>query len=162
MGEHSGQTLFLVSKRINPVLLLLLLSGCVADSSNKALPEDLLPDPAQIASIQVIEYSPVGENEQGGYLIAPEYWKPILDALSPAKRDHSPAAWQVLGSLAIELKNGRSFHLSLYELSDSPPGAFSAGPTNKDRVYYRGGDSKRLREAMQAAYEATKQDIYNK
>jgi hypothetical protein len=133
-------------------IFVLLNTGCSA-----ATHKNPVPVPGEIATMQLSEYYVAGE-ERGPFVIPPEHWKPILDALTPATWDPEPAPWQVLGSLEIKDKKGRSIHVSLYDLFEvSPPGAFSAGPTFEDRVYFRGGDSNRLRKALRAAYDRIEQ-----
>ena len=62
----------------------------------------------------------------------------ILAALTPSERDSWPCKWMVLADLDLRTKGGQSCYVGLYSLRDEPVGAFSAGPSFEERVYYRG------------------------
>jgi hypothetical protein len=112
-----------------------------------------LPDVADIADMKATYYEREGEDEIKFQVPRP-YWGEILNALLPAQLDRRPAAWVVLGQLDITLENGRLFVVRLFSVHPGP-GAFASGKTFEQRVYYRGGETAKLKEALKAAYEAT-------
>jgi hypothetical protein len=77
------------------------------------------------------------------------HWAQLLTALRPARRDNYPASWQVLGTLKLTCKGHKQFLVELFNTDG--PGAFAAGETFESRVYYRGGDSAKLKEALKQA-----------
>jgi hypothetical protein len=87
--------------------------------------------------------------------VPPESWKDILASLLPARKDDRPAEWVVLGSLEITGKDKESLTVWLFTTSQDP-GAFAAGKTWEQRVYYRGGKTADLEKALQAARERAK------
>ncbi len=101
--------------------------------------------------IEGIEYRDPATKERAKFTVPREHWDKIFATLQPARRDNFPAKWVIIGELQIACKGGRSFHVSLFDLRDGRPGAFAAGETHEKRVYYRGGDSVRLKEALRAA-----------
>ena len=110
----------------------------------------LLPDAADIRSLNASFY----DREKGAtvaFQVPREHWKAIFSALQPAQRDGNPAKWVGLGELEFKLASGDSYLVWLYNLADSEPGAFSAGPTFESRVYYRGGNSSDLERALAEA-----------
>jgi hypothetical protein len=86
--------------------------------------------------------------------IAAGHWPKILAAMQPARRDQDPAKWAGLGLLRIRTNDGRTVRLELYETDDGP-GAFSVYEQSDSRVYYRGGDTEQLRQAL---YDAQASD----
>lgn len=90
------------------------------------------------------------------FTVTQSSWSKIRDALMPARHDCSPARWQWLGELEIKTKEGGRVYIWLFFLPEGP-GAFAAGRTWEQRTYYRGGDSAKLKQALQAAYEASGQ-----
>ena len=107
------------------------------------------PELSEIASIDASFYERALEREVD-FAVPPEHFKPIFDSLTPAQYDDNPAKWVVLGELKIQLKDGKPFQVFLYRTGD-PPGAFSSGANHQSRTYYRGGDSEKLRAALNAA-----------
>ncbi|MBL8822640.1 MAG: hypothetical protein JNJ77_08645 [Planctomycetia bacterium] len=102
------------------------------------------PLPA-LNDISRIEYvSSTGKHE-----IADKHWPAIWESLLPARRDSSPAKWIVMGDLDITLKNGNSYHISLFSVEGV--GAFAAGTNFESRTYYRGGNSKQLKQSLDQA-----------
>jgi hypothetical protein len=90
------------------------------------------------------------------FTVPQQHWDQIFGALLPAQFDPLPPGWWILGQLDIRLKNGRPFVVMLGRVS--PGGAFAAGETIERRVYYRGGDSTKLQEALRAAYKASQEE----
>lgn len=126
------------------MFLLMGLTGCNSNA-------DPLPKVKSIDRMTATSYQ---DQKDTQFDVPQEHWESILDALRPAKRDRSPAKWWGLGRLDIKLKGGRSLVVMLYRTHDGP-GAFAAGGTFAQRVYYRGGDSEKLEKAFRAAYSAS-------
>lgn len=99
-------------------------------------------------------YHDVESDEERVFEVPNGHWKLIFAALSPANRDKAPASWESIGRLEIVMKDGGPFHVSLYSVGKGP-GAFAAGNTFRERVYYRGGKSDDLVKALRAAYKAS-------
>ena len=103
---------------------------------------------------RVVATVPVGDGGKKVRFDLPAgYWARVRAALSPATRDRDPAKWVGLGSLDVTRRDGQIVHVALYR-SPEPPGAFAAGPTFQDRVYYRGGDSDELLRVLVEAHQA--------
>ena len=114
-----------------------------------------LPDLPDVRNIQASYFD--REKETKVTFQAPrEHWHAIFSALLPARRDRSPAKWAGLGDLQLTLSNGDSYQVSLYSLGEET-GAFSSGPTFERRVYYRGGNSTALEQALAEAYRASEE-----
>jgi hypothetical protein len=79
-------------------------------------------------------------------------WTAIRQTLLPSRLDADPAAWEWMGSAEFTLQGDEPYRVELYYTSKSP-GAFAAGKTFADRVYYRGGDSSDLYKALDAAFQ---------
>ena len=91
------------------------------------------------------------------FIVPPDHWRPILAALVPARKDENPAKWIAMGSLQIVRKDGSSWSVSLFGV-DGPLGAFAAGRNRKERVYYRGGQTDALKEALTEAFVASEEE----
>jgi hypothetical protein len=63
----------------------------------------------------------------------------------------------ILGQLDMRLKNGGPYFIMLASLRQREGGAFAAGEAFDRRVYFRGGDSTKLKEALGAAYKASQE-----
>ncbi len=112
-----------------------------------------LPDVEDVRSIEASFY----DREQRTnvtFQVPREHWNAIFSALLPARRADDAAKWPGLGRLQFKLANGDSYLVSLYNPS-SEVGAFSAGPTFERRVYYGGGNSRDLEQALTEAFRAT-------
>jgi hypothetical protein len=110
------------------------------------------PLPAPEGVDRLIASGHFGPNrEHVKFEIPVEQWPRIRAAMQLPKRDFSPAKWLSIGSLDITTRQGREYHVELYQTQESL-GAFSAGPTFERRAYYRGGDSEKLAREMEAAY----------
>jgi hypothetical protein len=146
--ELAMRTDYLTTPRSWPrTAVLLLVAVVLVGCDNQA---DPLPAVSDIDSIEA------RTSEGVRFDVPKKHWVPILDAMRPARKDNDPAKWQVLGELNIRLKGGKSLFVALYTTSKWS-GAFSAGRTFKERVYYRGGDSAKLKQTFQAAYAASQQ-----
>lgn len=82
----------------------------------------------------------------------------IFAALEPAVLDPMPSKWIGLGDMKMTLSGGRRFQVDFYELAPTEQGAFSAGETYEQRIYYRGGSSQKLLDALRAAYDVAGED----
>ena len=111
-----------------------------------------LPPLNEIDAMQAAAY--IGGDERHVRFPVPrEKWPEILDALTPAEKDDHPAKWQTMGELLIAKHSGRWIIVELFLLPEQP-GAFCI-KTISGRTYCRGGDSAKLRAAVEAAYEAS-------
>ncbi len=117
--------------------------------------EGSLPKTSDLRTMRAV-YHDFKAGEEREFEVPRGHWKLIFAALSPANRDKAPASWESLGRLEIVKKGGDPFHVSLYAVGKGP-GAFAAGKTFRERVYYRGGKSDDLVKALRAAYEASRE-----
>lgn len=82
------------------------------------------------------------------------HWPGILATLSPSQHDREPAAWQGLASLEIRTVDAKTVIIEVYDLGDEPIGAFAVdSPPPHGRRLYRGGNTRRFKEALIAASE---------
>lgn len=91
--------------------------------------------------------------EAVSYSVPQSYWKAIYDELRPVRVDHDAQTWLVLGTLDLTCADGRAISIDLFYISEGP-GAFAIGRTRESRVYYRGGDSIKLRQTVMDAVRA--------
>ena len=129
---------------------------------------------AQEAGLDLVEISPNAEppvcklldfgkykyqeqKKQVEFTVPREHWNAIVSALTPAQKDSHPAKWVGMGELRFQLANGNPWVVTLYE-GDGDRGAFSAGPNWDQRVYYRGGNTAELQNAMAAAFQTAAQN----
>jgi len=108
-----------------------------------------LPDRADISAMAVTQWVR-NTRHMPDFDVPEDCWDEILAALSPAEYERFPKKWEILGQLQIETKSGGTWCVGLYRTDDAV-GAFSSGPTFEDRRYYRGGNSKRLAQALEKA-----------
>jgi hypothetical protein len=116
---------------------------------------DPLPKITDIESMKASYFDPA-QKAVVQFTVPQPHWSKIRDALAPARRDDNPARWKVLGDLEIKKKGSGQVHVSLYSTS-ADAGAFAMAAAGKQRVYYRGGQSAKLKQALRAAYEASRQ-----
>jgi hypothetical protein len=112
-------------------------------------PNPPLPPASEIESMQALV-----SKDEARFTVPREHWQPIFDALLPATRDRNPSKWQVLGELEVVTRGGERRTVWLYQLGQGP-GAFAVGEDWDRRVYYRGGETAELREALEAARKAS-------
>jgi len=93
-----------------------------------------------------------GHRDRPGIEVSEKQWKDILAALSPSEYGPFPCKWQILAAIEIHTKQNELVWLGTYNLPSEPIGAFSVGPTPNERTYRRGGNSDRLKEALEKAY----------
>ncbi len=140
------------------ILCVLLIVVCVVVGTRAFLLWRLsprpFPDVADIARIEA-EFYDSKSQKNVTFLVPKSHWSALLSAMLPAEKDDHAAKWEGLGTLQLALINGSSFHISLYERS-TDPGAFAAGPTVEQRIYYRGGSSSALKKALLEAWAASK------
>jgi hypothetical protein len=111
----------------------------------------------QLSEIQRIE-AQIDDPESGKVVtfeVPRSHWEAIFSAMLPARKDDHAMKWVMPGSMNLRLKNGNSYYIGLYSVSDDL-GAFSAGPSHESRVYYRGGNSSALEKAVADAFKASK------
>jgi len=111
---------------------------------------DPLPPLADVESIEIDCDEPSSMGQPFKFVVPPEHWKNVLDALRPAFRDDNPAKWVWLGKATITRKAANPAMVFLFEVSEGP-GAFAVGKKWEDRIYYRGGDSAKLKTAIESA-----------
>jgi hypothetical protein len=138
---------------ISITLLAAAAATCAAD---RVLPaaDNKLPAASDIREMVIVDHR---TNPKGAKRVTvPASHIPMIWAkLQPAAVDNSPADWKVMGyDLELTLKNESELRVWVYAVTGAP-GAFSAGPTFKERTYYRGGNSQQLREAITAALKET-------
>lgn len=136
---------------IGSILLILICAIWLAVRPRDSRPH--LPDAADVRSIEASYYNRE-RNVQVAFQVPREHWNAIFSGLRPAQRVDEPEKWPGLGSLEFKLMNGDSYLISLYNPSHLS-GAFSAGPTWESRVYYRGGNSSDLEQALAEAFKST-------
>lgn len=112
-----------------------------------------LPDAKQVKSVSIKFDHPKLDDVE--FTATPDDWRAIRAALLPARRDPNPADWEWAGTVKIVRKDAQPFRVELYT-TRKDPGAFAAGKTYKQRVYYRGGKTAALSKAVNAAYEKSK------
>ncbi len=146
--------------------LLLLLLWAILDALIFAAFGDLVwwpatgypfPEPSQIASMHVVSWhDPNRASGRGSWKfdIPEQFWSGVIDGLSPSQRDKHPLKWTLNGEIEVVLKNDDRFVVDVYYLGGRGAGAFSAGPTFKSRVYYRGGKSDRIAQVIREAHSA--------
>lgn len=124
--------------------LLLIVAGC----SNQGP----LPSITDIKSMSAVEFNvETGQNIK--FDIPQEHWSAVTSALLPATLDRNPAKWQIIGKLEIVTQGGVKQTVWLFH-KDEAPGAFAIVEDKDRRVYYRGGDSAKLVDALKVARKA--------
>jgi hypothetical protein len=99
----------------------------------------------------VVVVNPYTPKDRLRVAIAATHIPKVWAQLQPAAVDNHPYKWEVLDyDLEVTLENGTVLTVWLFNMP-TPPGAFAAGPTWEKRTYYRGGNSQRLREAIETA-----------
>ncbi len=100
-----------------------------------------------------------GDRKIPAFEIPEKHWDAVLAALSPSRPDPAPAAWVHLCGLDVRTRANRNYAVDVYWLQhdDEPeePGAFGISVDGK-RMYFRGGKSVQLRDAIAAAYDQSK------
>jgi hypothetical protein len=86
------------------------------------------------------------------FAISERDWPALIAGMTPSEYDPRPAAWPALAKVIIVGKDGKTISLCTYALEDYAVGAFSIS----DRAYYRGGNTKSLKNAMLKAYSNAK------
>jgi hypothetical protein len=127
----------------------------VASAASAREKKSPLPDAAHVKTISIEFDHPTLDDVE--FTATPEDWKAIRATLLPATPDQKPAKWEWLGTVRMIQKDNQPFRVELYTTSKDP-GAFAAGKTYKQRVYYRGGKTAELVRAVHAAYERFKKN----
>lgn len=87
------------------------------------------------------------------------HWRSILQSLSPARVDSTPAKWEGLGVLEITTKQGTTVVVDLWSLDGDRPGAFAVRQKDGSRTYYRGGSTKALVDSIRRAHSEFRKSI---
>lgn len=110
---------------------------------------DPLPTVAGIETMEA-DYFDTTTRNQIKLPIPQAHWERVFATLRPTRRDNHPAKWVMLGELRITSRGGRPFIVILFDVQGEV-GAFAAGETWDKRVYYRGGDSVKLKQSLRDA-----------
>jgi len=111
----------------------------------------VFPPASSITSMEAKVFDSLGTNDRV-FLVPANLYQEVLSALSPSRYDRFPAKWQILGDLRIRTVEVESIQVFLFDLSNQEVGAFAAGPDWESRQYCRGGNSARLRAALEKAF----------
>ena len=114
-------------------------------------PRYSLPRPDDVLSMKVLGFFD-GLGYRPEIEVSEKHRKEILAALSPSEYDPSPRKWQILAAIEIQTKHNQRYRVDAYDRFHEPIGAFSVGPTFEERTYRRGGNSGRLKKAIEEAY----------
>ena len=144
-------TSFIQMTHAGPSTLLLITLAICAAGCRSAPAEDPLPQTSGIRGIKATYFDPTTKVKRE-FDVPRSHWATILSAMKPNHPDHQPADWMVLGDLRITRSDGNPFFVGIYSVR-SGEGAFSAGPSFDERLYYRGGSTPDLVSALNAAYE---------
>lgn len=116
-----------------------------------------IPNVAEITSLRFSVWD--SASQQAVSLEIPrEHWQSILQALLPATVDPRPTKWIEVGIMDITTKSGEPLWFRLGEMPRGP-GAFATYSRQSGSVYYRGGNSRELKAALQAAREAARSSL---
>ena len=154
IGDSSSAT----KRRVLIVLSLILAAAVLATGGVFFMHRSARPFPeaAEIERIEASVIDPVS-NKHVKFEVPRSHWDAIFSAMLPSKEDAHPMKWAGFGHVDLNLKRGSAFRIDLFS-SDAAVGAFSAGPTYESRIYYRGGDSTRLKEAIAGALKASREN----
>jgi hypothetical protein len=124
------------------LILMAIATGCVANQK--------VPAAADIQKMVVVVRK--SNHKDDKRVVVPTSHIPkIWATIQPAEVDKFPLKWKFMGyDLEITTKQGKKLKVWLF-FRGNPPGAFAVGPVWKERTYFRGGDSQRLRMAIKAA-----------
>ena len=124
-----------------------------------SIPWYALPELDEVVSIRVewFAYDPNDRSKDiaEGFDVPQEFWPEIYACLTPAEHDSHAAKWQTLGYMTAAKNDGQRVAVYLFYIPKGK-GAFSVGPENGGRTYYRGGDSAQLQAVLRRAYDAVK------
>jgi hypothetical protein len=134
-----------------PSTLLMISLALCACGCRSAPATDPLPQASGIRVIKAHYFDPTAKQKRE-FDVPPSHWDLILRAMRPNRPDAEPADWTILGDLRITLSDGSPSFVGMYSVRRGE-GAFSAGPSPEERVYYRGGSTANLVRALIAAYQ---------
>ena len=140
------------------LLVLLILAGSFFGCESKTQPvpgktanvSPPIPKVNQIKNIQASVYF-ASLKKKVTFTVPPELWNETLRGFYPARKDDAPAKWETLGKLDVVKNDGSEFKIYVFYLPGTE-GAFAAGPTHESRIYYWGGNSKRMIAVLKKAY----------
>jgi hypothetical protein len=120
------------------------LSGCNSSKRN-------LPDAQDVTSVKIVIR---GETQK--VTVPREQVQRVLDLFNNGSKDGNPSKWEVMGKdLEIITKDGETIHIWLYSTYKGA-GAFSIGPSLKERTYYRGSTDAEIESVIKQALEVAK------
>jgi hypothetical protein len=116
-----------------------------------------MPVRREIASIKVSHefWAFQGDRKIPAFQIPEKHWDAILAALAPCEPDASPKKWEALCTLDLRTVENRDYRVEVFWLDYEGPGAFKVG-VDEQFMYFRGGNSAQLRDAIIAAYKDSK------
>lgn len=127
----------------------------VVSPNGFAVQEPVIPPAAnEVKSVKVEFDHP--DLDEVKFVATPDDWAAIRQTLLPAEHDRDPASWEWVGTVHLIQKDDSPFRVELYGVSGSP-GAFAAGENYENRFYFRGGNSAKMIEAVEAAFKRSSQ-----
>jgi hypothetical protein len=156
-SEKIGDSSPATKRRFRIVLSLVLAGAVLAAGAVFLLRRSARPFP-EASEIERIEASVIDpeSNRHVKFEVPRSHWDAIFSAMLPAKQDNHPMKWVGFGHLDLKLNSGGAFRIDLFS-SGEDVGAFAAGPTFESRIYYRGGDSTELEQAIAVALNASRE-----
>ena len=125
----------------------------VATREFMALMRNPLPPQLDTTKIDATFYH-LKLRKEVSFQIPQKLWRNVTLPLLPAEVDPKPAKWESIGTLTIQSKTEGPVVVGLYAPSKGR-GAFSVRLEGvKEKVYYRGGNSKALMEQLKEAYSS--------
>jgi hypothetical protein len=111
-----------------------------------------IPGAGEVISMQAtLRHSPKGLGGIPTFTVPPQHFARILGSLRPYSTPEVVCKWASIGELQLTCWGGRRFEITIFMTKDGP-GAFAAGPTWEDRVYYVGGTDAAIEDAIRAAH----------
>lgn len=140
------------------VVLMLLAATAAGQEPTQAQPPDLLPEFLKVSRIESItaDMHDAASNRNVTFVVPRSCWEEITASLQPAKRSSERASGKVLGSLKIRYTDiGSQLAIELFDVPNGP-GGFAIQENGGHMFYYRGGDSAKLKAAIQKARTSEK------
>lgn len=140
------------------VVLMLLAASAAGQQPAPGQAPDLLPEFLKVSRIESItaDVHDAALNRNVSFVVPRSYWEEITAALQPAKRSSERASGKVMGSLKIRYSDiGSQLAIELFDVPDGP-GGFAIQENGGHMFYYRGGDSAKLKAAIEKARTSEK------